>query len=547
MKYFTNIHHKIRTLTVFIMLVCFSYTLLCHSELSALDKVKPVSDNKKIAKTIKKLKKQYRQSSYSKKKLWRTLMKLSSQKSNLDIEQNSLVALYTSRMLADDNYPVMASYYAVDSLKLTSRPMTKVYKPLWKILRATTKKRDIHKLMDNLAVAIIKKKITKNPPYFKSDWSYFLGVAVAAKNKHKLAANMYKNLNLSSRYYMPGKYQQAMSYVRENDLSSAILVLKNILRKSATNASPLSARKKRIIKDFSNLALARIYYEKGNFQLSYKYYRKVTRKSSLFYESLFEQSWALFMMGQANHALGALYGATSPFFPETSNPEIDILRSSTYFFLCDYANSKNALADFLEKYAPGITALREAVEAKSFDAKKAYKLLENVLTGVSSESLSAPREVLLTIADQDALKIGREEFADFLVEASRFEKRGVYGVKKASKQVMNKIDEISKAIQNYLGKTYLVELKKLSEAYDKLYGQADFLFVELLLSEKDKLLGKELHASTKIRKLTSKKRIKGWGRGNQSWSDKKREFWWDEIGSHIYNEKTKCKPSKEDS
>jgi len=215
--------------------------------------------------------------------------------------------------------------------------------------------------------------------------------------------------------------------------------------------------------------------------------------------------------------------------------------------LCDYANSRNALADFLEKYAPGITALREAVEVKSLDEKKAYKLLENVLTGVSSASLSAPREVLLTIADQDALKIGREEFADFLVEANRFEKRGVFGLKKSSRMIAEKISKVSNKLQNYLGKTYLTELKKLSEAYDKLYGQADFLFVELLMSEKDKLLGKELHASSKIRKLTSKKRIKGWGKGNQSWSDKKREFWWDEIGSHIYNEESKCNPSKKDS
>ena len=62
------------------------------------------------------------------------------------------------------------------------------------------------------------------------------------------------------------------------------------------------------------------------------------------------------------------------------------------------------------------------------------------------------------------------------------------------------------------------------------------------MSEKDKLLGKELHSSSKIKKLSTKKRISGWGKANQSWSDKKKEFWWDEIGSHIFNEKSKCEP-----
>jgi hypothetical protein len=61
------------------------------------------------------------------------------------------------------------------------------------------------------------------------------------------------------------------------------------------------------------------------------------------------------------------------------------------------------------------------------------------------------------------------------------------------------------------------------------------------MSKKDQLLGKELHSSGKIDKVSQSDNIRGWGRKTQSWaSDDKKEYWSDELGFHIYRVKPMC-------
>ena len=73
----------------------------------------------------------------------------------------------------------------------------------------------------------------------------------------------------------------------------------------------------------------------------------------------------------------------------------------------------------------------------------------------------------------------------------------------------------------------------LKDHFDELYDQSQFLYLELLMSQKDQILGKELHADSKMSKVTDKEAFSGWSRKTQSWEDNKFEYWWDEIGFHV--------------
>ena len=77
--------------------------------------------------------------------------------------------------------------------------------------------------------------------------------------------------------------------------------------------------------------------------------------------------------------------------------------------------------------------------------------------------------------------------------------------------------------------------------FERLYDQSQFLYVELLMSKKDQLLGKELHGDSKINKVSQVDNIRGWGRKTVSWaSDTKQEYWADELGFHIYRIEPLC-------
>ena len=88
----------------------------------------------------------------------------------------------------------------------------------------------------------------------------------------------------------------------------------------------------------------------------------------------------------------------------------------------------------------------------------------------------------------------------------------------------------------------MFELKAMKKTFDRLYDQAQFLYIELLMSEKEQILGRELHASSKLTEGNSERKVKGWGKKTVAWDvDEKNEFWWDEVGYHIYDIEPKCK------
>ena len=61
------------------------------------------------------------------------------------------------------------------------------------------------------------------------------------------------------------------------------------------------------------------------------------------------------------------------------------------------------------------------------------------------------------------------------------------------------------------------------------------------MSQKEQLLGRELHKDSKITNTPSARPLKDWGKELQSWEDGKDEYWWDEIGFHIVATQSNCR------
>jgi hypothetical protein len=247
------------------------------------------------------------------------------------------------------------------------------------------------------------------------------------------------------------------------------------------------------------------------------------------------------MGGYPMHALGALYGVESPFYAEVFNPEATILRALIHYWLCRYEDSRNALADFLDRHAEGVESLGEFLDRKRLDSETAYQLFEDMVSGVSSDSLGVPRVILQTAAEKDSMLLVRDQYASIIEEKSRLEAKGIFGVKKGLSKPLDYMDRWAGALRKDVGKKFLAELQYMKKDFDRLYAQAEFLYVELLMSEREQILGKELHASSKITKVSSQMKLSGWGDKTQSWKDsKKGEYWWDEVGFYITRVDSQC-------
>ncbi len=153
-----------------------------------------------------------------------------------------------------------------------------------------------------------------------------------------------------------------------------------------------------------------------------------------YYDALFNQSWAFFLAGYPNHALGALHAAESPFFPNRFNPEIAVLRSIVYYWMCLYPDAKTALADFIDRYSDPVNNLESWLSQRSLNPNKAFQLFENLISGVSSESLGIDRKLLESVAQTPGMIFARERLATVVAESERLNKKGIFKSRKQTER-----------------------------------------------------------------------------------------------------------------
>lgn len=133
----------------------------------------------------------------------------------------------------------------------------------------------------------------------------------------------------------------------------------------------------------------------------------------------------------------------------------------------------------------------------------------------------------------------RSQYADILQESERLKKFSA-GKRVDTNRAQDYLRRLTKSMQIDIGREFSDQLMLIKQNYEVYYEQAQFLYVELLMSEKDHLLGKELHADSKITTVSSAN-VKGWGKTDYSWKDGVgKEYWWDEVGHFVYRAKPAC-------
>jgi len=485
------------------------------------------------------IKRSYRLGEINRAVAWSQLADLAEASGKLPINDRVALLQTQSIFLAEAGFPILSAIYSAQAIKLSPTPLDATLNSSWQILRKVSQLRPIQNVIELTADQLEAKG--RGAPIFANDWNYYEGNAAARHGEFGKALNFYSALRINDRHYLPGKYQQAMILIDGDKLDEAEAALRAILQAEPEGFTEINEITRKRMIDYAHLALGRLYYEQQKFGDSIKMYRAVSRDGLSFYDALFEQSWALFMAGYPAHALGALHGVESPFFKDVFNPEAPLLRAMINYWLCRYEPSRNALSDFMGVYEPQVEKLNDFLSRKRLDADTAYTLFENLITGVSEESLGLPKSVLKTAAEKDSMLLVRDQFAAIIEEKQRLETKGIFGSKARIERPLDYLQRWSGILRQDIGRHYLAELQDLKKDFERLHSQAEFLYVELLMSEKDQILGKELHASTKITHVSNRQQIGGWGSKTQSWKDDRNgEFWWDEVGFYIQPVTSMC-------
>ena len=470
------------------------------------------------------VRRKYRAGGISEEQAWAEVTLLADDLKSLNKSQQASLLQTQATLLNKANQPVLSSIYAAQALRDADNPIDDDYRRSWQILRDVSREYPLQNLLEIVATSV--NIGDKKAPGFGSDWNYFVGNAMIKANKLDKALSAYQQVTPGDRYYFPAKFQEAMIFLDGGKKIEAIASLKSIIYPASLLGKKIKPEEYDAIKDHANMAIGRIYYEERKFSDSIKHYRLVRRTGPQFYDSLFEQSWALFLAGYPNHALGMLHGVRSPFFKDTFNPEATMLASIIYYWMCRYDDSRGELAEFMLKHQQSIDSLDRYLKKGINDPKIYYQLFEDTVTGVSSEGLGIPREVLVMATQQDNLLYVRDQYSAVIRELQKLETKGIFGNKERIDGPRSLLEKWASVLRDDIGFRLHNELKAMRLDYERLYDQGQFLYVELLMSKKDQLLGKELHSASKIDKVSQVDNIRGWGKKTQSWAgDDKNEYW----------------------
>lgn len=382
----------------------------------------------------------------------------------------------------------------------------------------------------------------KNASYSRKqrDLLYYRKGEYLLRNKNFIeAAKSFSRVRGFSRYYFQAKYKEGLAWASAKQENRALRAFRTIVRNASTKNRTDKTRVS------AQLAIARVLYQKKNWESSIDAYRQIPRDSVYWHDALFEQSWAYLMSSKFRSALSTFHSTHSPYYEKFFVPESLVLRAIVYLYICNYSEMEKVVQLFEKIYTPLNKDLKRYLEEpkKSLDFYDDFnhylKFWRHQKKSEESSKAKYRGEIPAKVA-QHLLKDGvLRQLYSYLYNLYR-EKRmigsrsvrwrssgiGEYAQRAVQKRIQKVSGKIGEKVKNLLKKTN-ADLQAFVE-------QNSFLRFEMLSEQKKRL------KQNKAPLTQAKKRI-GEGEerdffiqnGYEYWPFDG-EYWLDELGNYHY-------------
>jgi tetratricopeptide (TPR) repeat protein len=230
---------------------------------------------------------------------------------------------------------------------------------------------------------------------------FLLGKYHYTKSNFKEAVSLFKMVPTSSPFYVQAKLFEGATHVREYNAKPAVDAFKEVLRVGAESDDP----KVKPYEDLANLSLARTFYSTGQYELAAKYFDRVSLDSYDWPNSLFEASWANFMLRQAGYskALGNIQTLQAPYFDNFVKPESIgealTVKATIYFYNCQYDRAADSIQEFRENFEPLALDLKRVVDGTTAN-DQFYELADKIRDGRSNLPDNTARAARAVLSDR---------------------------------------------------------------------------------------------------------------------------------------------------
>lgn len=288
------------------------------------------------------------------------------------------------------------------------------------------------------------------------------------------------------------------------------------------------------------MGIARSYYQARDWEKAALYYRMIPKDHSLYRQSIFELSWALFRSGKFRSAMSPLQTLHSPFYENFYQPESLMLRGVILLFICRFDEIDKILENYSQTYLPATKQVEDFLNRNpsslaSFQIlNKAYRGLQRVQKGLTSIPKSElPFFLTRTLLEEHRIKRLLEYFDKVMIEGKSINTTFLgkknsdlrrYAIEALNARLQTTREKLGKMTKELLGEK-LKEMKDIST-------QMDFLKYETLGGKRDQLRKKMsvAHVEGEKEALDRSFLIQN---GYRIWPFEG-EYWRDEIGNYQY-------------
>lgn len=374
------------------------------------------------------------------------------------------------------------------------------------------------------------------PPAARGFYFFDRGITAFENKNANVAKTEFERVPANSEYYPKAQYYLGIIVTTQSKSFDQAINHFNSMKK----ADPSDA-----IRELADLSLARVYYEKKDYKRSLYYYSQIPRDSDNWLETLFEASWAFFMLQKHNNSLGNIHTIHSPFFSMRFYPETYIVQAISYLKLCRYEDVKNSLKSFQERYRPTFADLNSLLRKYQGQPAGFFSTINRFKSQGGLSDLSAANEVLDSISRSDTYK----EAVLILRSADR--EKLVLGRYASRWTGTGLADVLRQSLDQRKATT-------VAHAGDELYAQSVAAFKYLKdLSNQTRLINLEMLSgrTNELRAKLSQESLPDntlWGEGMKPLNLSKEleywpfegEYWEDELGGYVYNIDSRCLVSK---
>lgn len=181
---------------------------------------------------------------------------------------------------------------------------------------------------------------------FQNDFNYYVGKFFFDYGRNDLAVEYLSKVEPGAEDYPEALYVMGIAQLgQQAQMGEA---LKNFERAIIAGENEPGGNKE--ILQLGYLALARVFYEVGYYDVALYYYQKIPTDSARAATAVFESAWTHFVKNDYKNALGVFQTLHSPYYEQWYFPDLYILESAVYLNICDFDKSKQALAKFQTEF-----------------------------------------------------------------------------------------------------------------------------------------------------------------------------------------------------